>query len=57
MLNVEFSLGSVVNSGISLVILGYLIKLSNKITRVQTTIDLCPNCPKLIKEKSETDLI
>jgi hypothetical protein len=57
MLNVEFSLGSLVNSGISLVILGYLIKLSNNITKVQTTVDLCPNCPKLTKEKSESDLI
>ena len=57
MVNIEFSLGSMVNSGISLVILGYLIKLSNNITKVQTTIDLCPNCPKQTKENNEQDLI
>ncbi len=53
MLNIEFSLGSIVNSGLSVVILGYIIKLSNKVTRLQTTIDLCPNCPKLTKERLE----
>lgn len=57
MVNIEFSLGSMVNSGISLVILGYLIKLSNNITKVQTTIDLCPNCPKLTKENSESEIV